>query len=65
MGTILRTWSYQYSWLHNTISHLASLNVEGGREFFYLTIENVPLTSDTGILDLIYAMTEVKPLTFY
>ncbi|WP_052470599.1 hypothetical protein [cyanobacterium endosymbiont of Epithemia turgida] len=54
MVTILKTWSHQYSWLHNTISRLVSLSVEGERKFFYLTIENVPLKSDTKILDLCY-----------
>lgn len=52
---MFKTWSHQYSWLHNTISRLASLSVEGEREFFPLTIENVPLKSDTKILDLCYS----------
>ncbi len=52
MATILRTWSYQYPWLYNTISWLASLSVGGEKRFRHLALQGIKITSDTEILDL-------------
>jgi demethylmenaquinone methyltransferase/2-methoxy-6-polyprenyl-1,4-benzoquinol methylase len=52
MATILRTWSYQYPWLYNGISRLASLSVGGEAKFRQLALQGLTLTPNTSILDL-------------
>jgi ubiquinone/menaquinone biosynthesis C-methylase UbiE len=52
LSTILRTWSYQYQWIYNTVSALATLSVGGEAKFRSLTLENLSLNRDTEILDL-------------
>ncbi|XHU95159.1 MAG: hypothetical protein JJP05_05125 [cyanobacterium endosymbiont of Rhopalodia gibba] len=51
----LRTWSRQYPWLHNTISPSTLRDVEREIVLCNLTIENIPMKSDTGTLDLCYS----------
>jgi ubiquinone/menaquinone biosynthesis C-methylase UbiE len=52
MSTILRTWSYKYQWLYDSVSTLATLSVGGEARFRSLTLENIELNRDTKILDL-------------
>ena len=52
MATILRTWSYQYQWLYDSISRLAALSVGGEKRFRNLAWQGLDLTTDTKILDL-------------
>jgi len=52
LATILRRWSYEYPWLYDGISRLASLGVGGERRFRTLALGGLTLNSDTEILDL-------------
>jgi ubiquinone/menaquinone biosynthesis C-methylase UbiE len=52
MSTILRTWSYKYQWLYNSVSALATLSVGGEDKFRSLTLAGLDLNRDTAILDL-------------
>lgn len=52
MATILRTWSYQYQWLYDSISRLAALSVGGEKRFRNLAWQGLDLTKDMKILDL-------------
>ena len=52
MATILRTWSYQYQWLYDSISRLAALSVGGEKRFRNLAWQGLDLTTDMNILDL-------------
>jgi ubiquinone/menaquinone biosynthesis C-methylase UbiE len=52
VATILRTWSYQYQWLYNSVSALATLSVGGEGRFRSLALENLSLTQNPEILDL-------------
>lgn len=52
MATILRTWSYQYPWLYDTISRLAALGVGGEPRFRQLALKGLTLNQEAKILDL-------------
>ncbi len=52
MATILRTWSYQYPWLYDGISRLASISVGGDRRFRQLALQGLTLNAHSTILDL-------------
>ncbi|SKB12303.1 putative enzyme [Planktothrix sp. PCC 11201] len=52
MATILRSLSYRYQWLYDTISRLAALSVGGERRFRELALTGLTLTPETKILDL-------------
>ena len=52
MATFLRTLSYQYQWLYDTISRLAALAVGGEKRFRQLALENIAIDRDTKVLDL-------------
>ncbi|HAX76877.1 MAG TPA: SAM-dependent methyltransferase [Cyanobacteria bacterium UBA11372] len=52
MGTILRTWSYQYQWLYDGISAIAALSVGGEARFRKLSLQDLIIRSDTKVLDL-------------
>jgi demethylmenaquinone methyltransferase/2-methoxy-6-polyprenyl-1,4-benzoquinol methylase len=52
MATILRSLSYRYQWLYDTISRLAALRVGGERRFRELALTGLTLTPETQILDL-------------
>lgn len=52
MATILRTLSYKYQWLYDTISRLAALTVGGEQRFRQLAIQNLTIKPQTKILDL-------------
>lgn len=52
MATFLRTLSYQYQWLYDTISRLASLTVGGETRFRHLALQDIPITRHSRILDL-------------
>ena len=52
MGTILRTWSYQYQWLYDGISAIAALSVGGEARFRKLSLQDLIIRGDTKVLDL-------------
>ncbi|MFB2976080.1 class I SAM-dependent methyltransferase [Microseira sp. BLCC-F43] len=52
MGTILRTWSYQYQWLYDGISAIAALSVGGEARFRILSLQDLIIRGDTKVLDL-------------
>lgn len=52
MTTILRDWSYQYQWIYNTVSWLATLSVGGEGRFRQLPLEGLLTTPQTQVLDL-------------
>lgn len=52
MGTILRTWSYQYQWLYDGISRVAALAVGGERRFRRLALTGLSIDPHAKILDL-------------
>ncbi|XWK87296.1 MAG: methyltransferase domain-containing protein [Phormidium sp.] len=52
MATILRTWSYQYQWLYDTISRISALSVGGEGRFRQLALQGLSINSQTKILDL-------------
>jgi demethylmenaquinone methyltransferase/2-methoxy-6-polyprenyl-1,4-benzoquinol methylase len=52
VGTILRTWSYQYQWLYDGISAIAALSVGGEARFRILSLQDLIIRGDTKVLDL-------------
>ncbi len=52
MGTILRTWSYQYQWLYDGISRIAAIAVGGDRKFRRLALTGLSIDPHAKILDL-------------
>lgn len=52
MATILRTWSYQYQWLYDSISRLAALSVGGEKRFRTLAWQGLDINQDAKVLDL-------------
>ena len=52
MATILRDLSYQYQWLYDTISGLASLAVGGESRFRRLPLQELTMPTDSKVLDL-------------
>jgi ubiquinone/menaquinone biosynthesis C-methylase UbiE len=52
MGTILRTWSYQYQWLYDGISRVAGLAVGGEYRFRRLALAGLTIDPHAKILDL-------------
>lgn len=52
MATILRPLSYQYPWLYNSISSLASFPLGGETKFRHLPLQNLNIQPSTKILDL-------------
>ena len=52
MATILRTWSYRYQWLYDTVSRLAALSVGGEAHFRQLALQGLAIERDTKVLDL-------------
>lgn len=52
MGTILRTWSYQYQWLYDGISQVAALAVGGVGRFRRLPLAGLTIAPAAKILDL-------------
>lgn len=52
MGTIFRTWSYQYQWLYDGVSGLATLPLGGIERFHRLPLRGLELAPDAKILDL-------------
>jgi ubiquinone/menaquinone biosynthesis C-methylase UbiE len=52
MGTILRTWSYQYQWLYDGISKVAAIAVGGEYRFRRLALEGLSIDPHARILDL-------------
>ena len=52
MATFLRTWSYRYQWLYDTISRFAALSVGGERRFRQLALQGVAIAPETEVLDL-------------
>lgn len=52
MATVLRTWSYQYQWLYDTIARIAAISVGGEARFHQLPLQDLILSSETKVLDL-------------
>ena len=52
MSTILRTWSYQYQWLYDSISRLAALSVGGEKRFRTIAWQGLDINRNTKVLDL-------------
>ncbi|WKT82868.1 MULTISPECIES: class I SAM-dependent methyltransferase [unclassified Thermosynechococcus] len=52
MATILRTWSYQYPWLYDTISDLAAITVGGSDRLHRLAWQDLDLPRSATVLDL-------------
>ncbi|MCG5059906.1 MAG: methyltransferase domain-containing protein [Limnoraphis sp. WC205] len=52
MATILRSLSYRYQWLYDTISGLAALSVGGEARFRRLALEGLSINPSTKVLDL-------------
>ena len=52
MGTILRTWSYQYQWLYDSISRVAAIAVGGEHRFRRLALAGLEISPHAKILDL-------------
>lgn len=52
MGTILRTWSYQYQWLYDSISRIAAIAVGGEHRFRRLALKGLEIDPHAKILDL-------------
>ncbi|MGI0479999.1 class I SAM-dependent methyltransferase [Geminocystis sp. CENA526] len=52
MATFLRPLSYKYQWLYDTIAKLAAIPVGGEKKFRQLALQNLPINSNTKILDL-------------
>lgn len=52
MATILRTWSYQYPWLYDTISALAAIAVGGSDRLHRLAWQDLDLPRSAVVLDL-------------
>ncbi|MGB3535063.1 MAG: class I SAM-dependent methyltransferase [Microcoleaceae cyanobacterium] len=52
MATILRSLSYRYQWLYDTISRGAALSVGGEQRFRQLALEGLTIEPTTTILDI-------------
>jgi demethylmenaquinone methyltransferase/2-methoxy-6-polyprenyl-1,4-benzoquinol methylase len=52
MATFLRSFSYRYQWLYDTISRTAALSVGGEQRFRQLALEGLTLEPTTKVLDL-------------
>ncbi len=52
LATFLRTLSYRYQIVYDTVSRLASLTVGGEARFRQLALQELDISSDTEILDL-------------
>lgn len=52
MATILRTWSYHYQWLYDTVSRLAALSVGGEAHFRQLALQGLTIETHSKVLDL-------------
>ncbi len=52
MATILRSWSYRYQWLYDTISWFSALAVGGLSRFHQLPLEGLTLGKGAEVLDL-------------
>ncbi|MGF1514569.1 MAG: class I SAM-dependent methyltransferase [Elainellaceae cyanobacterium] len=52
MATILRSWSYRYQWLYDTISWASALAVGGISRFHQLPLQGLALGQDAEVLDL-------------
>ena len=52
MATILRSLSYRYQWLYDTISRLAALSVGGESRFRELALTGLTLNPQTQVLDV-------------
>ncbi len=52
MATILRTWSYQYPWLYQTIARATALSVGGFERFHQLPLTGVEIARTDRVLDL-------------
>jgi ubiquinone/menaquinone biosynthesis C-methylase UbiE len=52
MATILRSWSYQYQWLYDTVSKIAAIPVGGDYKFRRLFLRDITIQADTKVLDL-------------
>jgi demethylmenaquinone methyltransferase/2-methoxy-6-polyprenyl-1,4-benzoquinol methylase len=52
MGTILRTWSYQYQWLYDGISKVAAIAVGGEARFRRLALMGLSIDPHAKVLDL-------------
>jgi ubiquinone/menaquinone biosynthesis C-methylase UbiE len=52
VATILRTWSYQYQWLYDTISRLAAISLGGEVQFHHLPLQHLTISSESKVLDL-------------
>jgi demethylmenaquinone methyltransferase/2-methoxy-6-polyprenyl-1,4-benzoquinol methylase len=52
VATILRTWSYQYQWLYDSIARIAAIAVGGEGRFRRLALVGLDLQRHTKILDL-------------
>jgi len=52
MTTILRSWSYRYQWLYDTVSKVAAISVGGDYKFRRLFLRDLTIHPDTKVLDL-------------
>jgi demethylmenaquinone methyltransferase/2-methoxy-6-polyprenyl-1,4-benzoquinol methylase len=52
MATILRTWSYRYQWLYDTIARLTALSVGGEAQFRQLALKGLTIAPETQVLDV-------------
>jgi demethylmenaquinone methyltransferase/2-methoxy-6-polyprenyl-1,4-benzoquinol methylase len=52
LATILRTWSYQYQWLYDTIARLSALSVGGESRFRQLALKGLEIQPEMQVLDL-------------
>jgi len=52
MATVLRTWSYQFPWLYDTISGIAAIAVGGRDRLHHLAWQGLNLPRSTVVLDL-------------
>lgn len=52
MTTILRSWSYRYQWLYDTVSKVAAIPVGGDYKFRRLFLRDLTIQPNTKVLDL-------------
>jgi ubiquinone/menaquinone biosynthesis C-methylase UbiE len=52
VATFLRSWSYRYQWLYDTISRLAALSVGGEQRLRRLALQGLAIQPNTQVLDL-------------
>ncbi len=52
MTTILRSWSYRYQWLYDTVSKIAAIPVGGDYKFRRLFLRDLTIEPDSKVLDL-------------